>query len=108
MSDIKSVAVVGGGFMGSGIAESCATAGVPVSIFEADPERRDGLLSRVEKSLGRAVKGGVMAEAGAACNQSLAAKVLQSSPRYQSCNQGFAGGVNRPIQGFSWKWRCSC
>jgi 3-hydroxybutyryl-CoA dehydrogenase len=59
-SPINSVAVVGGGFMGSGIAESTAVAGVPVTIFEADPERRPGVTERIGKSLGRAVKGGKM------------------------------------------------
>lgn len=59
-SKIKSVAVVGGGFMGSGIAESTAVAGVPVTIFEADPERRPGVTDRIGKSLGRAVRGGKM------------------------------------------------
>jgi len=52
--------VVGGGFMGSGIAESAAVAGVPVTVFEADPERRSGVTDRIAKSLGRAVKGGKM------------------------------------------------
>lgn len=58
--EIRSVAVVGGGFMGSGIAESTATSGLPVTIFEADPERRPGVTDRIGKSLGRAVKGGKM------------------------------------------------
>lgn len=52
--------MVGGGFMGSGIAESAAVAGVPVTVFEADPERRSGVTDRIAKSLGRAVKGGKM------------------------------------------------
>jgi len=58
--EIRTVAVVGGGFMGSGIAESAAVAGVPVTVFEADPERRSGVTDRIAKSLGRAVKGGKM------------------------------------------------
>jgi 3-hydroxybutyryl-CoA dehydrogenase len=57
---IRSVAVVGGGFMGSGIAESAAVAGLPVMVFEADPERRPGVTERIGKSLGRAVRGGKM------------------------------------------------
>jgi 3-hydroxybutyryl-CoA dehydrogenase len=61
---IETVGVVGGGFMGSGIAESTAAAGLPVTVFEVDPERRPGVTDRIAKSLGRAVKGGKM-EAGA-------------------------------------------
>lgn len=59
-TEIKSVAVVGGGFMGSGIAESTAISRLPVTVFEADPERRPGVTDRISKSLGRAVKGGKM------------------------------------------------
>ena len=61
--EIESVAVVGGGFMGSGIAESTATAGLPVTVYEADPERRRGVRERIEKSLTRAVRGGKMERA---------------------------------------------
>jgi len=46
--------------MGSGIAESTAVAGVPVIVFESDPERRPGVTDRIGKSLARAVKGGKM------------------------------------------------
>jgi len=60
IKDISRVAVVGGGFMGSGIAESTAVSGLPVTIFEADPARRPGVTDRIGKSLARAVKGGKM------------------------------------------------
>lgn len=59
-SAIENVAVVGGGFMGSGIAESTAISGIPVTVYEADPERRPGVTDRIGKSLSRAVKGGKM------------------------------------------------
>lgn len=62
---ISTVAVVGGGFMGSGIAESTATAGLPVTIYEADPERRPGVSERIGKSVARAVKGGKMDQSAA-------------------------------------------
>jgi 3-hydroxybutyryl-CoA dehydrogenase len=62
---ISTVAVVGGGFMGSGIAESTATAGLPVTVYEADPERRPGVTDRIGKSLARAVKGGKMEQEAA-------------------------------------------
>ncbi len=52
--------MVGGGFMGSGIAESTAVAGLPVTVFEADPDRRPGVTGSIAKSLGRAVEGGKM------------------------------------------------
>jgi 3-hydroxybutyryl-CoA dehydrogenase len=51
------VAIVGGGFMGAGIAESASIAGVPVMIREL-PEFIDASRARLEKSLGGAVKRG--------------------------------------------------
>jgi len=36
MAGIESVAVVGGGFMGTGIAESVAVAGLPVIVYDID------------------------------------------------------------------------
>jgi 3-hydroxybutyryl-CoA dehydrogenase len=47
---IRSVAVLGGGFMGAGIAESAAVAGVPVVIREL-PELTAVVRARLEKSL---------------------------------------------------------
>jgi 3-hydroxybutyryl-CoA dehydrogenase len=54
---IKSVAVLGGGFMGAGIAESASIAEYPVVIREL-PEFIDAARTRLEKSLGGAVKRG--------------------------------------------------
>ena len=54
---IESVAILGGGFMGAGIAESASIAGVPVIIREL-PEFIDAARARLEKSLGGAVKRG--------------------------------------------------
>jgi len=54
---IESVAIVGGGFMGAGIAESASIAGVPVMIREL-PEFIDASRARLEKSLGGAVRRG--------------------------------------------------
>jgi 3-hydroxybutyryl-CoA dehydrogenase len=59
MREIGAVAVVVGGFMGSGIAESVAVAGLPVVIRE--PERAATEL-RLRTSLGRAVERGKMSE----------------------------------------------
>jgi 3-hydroxybutyryl-CoA dehydrogenase len=52
------IGVVGGGLMGSGIAEVCARAGVDVTVVEADEERSERSRAAVEKSLDRAVRGG--------------------------------------------------
>jgi 3-hydroxybutyryl-CoA dehydrogenase len=52
------VGVVGGGIMGSGIAEVSARAGYEVLVCEVDDGRAEAARTRVEKSLGRAVRGG--------------------------------------------------
>lgn len=54
---IESVAILGGGLMGAGIAESASIAGVPVIIREL-PEFIDAARGRLEKSLDGAVKRG--------------------------------------------------
>ncbi|GAB90853.1 3-hydroxybutyryl-CoA dehydrogenase [Gordonia rhizosphera] len=54
--------VVGGGTMGAGIAEVAARAGDDVLILERDQEAADAALARIEKSLGRAVKSGRLAD----------------------------------------------
>lgn len=58
MASIETVGIVGGGFMGSGIAESCARAGVGVLIYEPEQAPLDRSRGRLEESLGRAVKRG--------------------------------------------------
>ncbi len=59
MSDepIGSIGVVGGGFMGAGIAEVAAVAGMDVVVREL-PEYLDGARQRLESSLDRAVQRG--------------------------------------------------
>jgi 3-hydroxybutyryl-CoA dehydrogenase len=52
------VGVVGGGLMGSGIAESAARAGHDVTLFEPVEAARPGSLVRIETSTERAVRGG--------------------------------------------------
>ncbi len=54
---IESVAVLGGGFMGAGIAESASLAGLPVLIREL-PEYIAAARTRLEKSMDSAVKRG--------------------------------------------------
>jgi 3-hydroxybutyryl-CoA dehydrogenase len=58
MSEIESVAVVGGGFMGSGIAEAVAVAGMPVILRDIDEGSIARARERIDVSLGRAVRGG--------------------------------------------------
>lgn len=53
----NSVAIIGGGFMGAGIAETAAVAGIPVVVREL-PQFLDGTRQRLETSLARAVKKG--------------------------------------------------
>ncbi len=59
---VESVAILGGGFMGAGIAESASIAGVPVVIRELS-EFTDAARARLEKSLGAAVTRGKIDEA---------------------------------------------
>jgi 3-hydroxybutyryl-CoA dehydrogenase len=58
VASIESVAVVGGGFMGSGIAESVAVAGLPVVVREVQDAQLAAAQERIDRSLARAVKGG--------------------------------------------------
>lgn len=47
------VAVIGGGFMGSGIAQSTAAAGIDVVVHEADDRRRGAIVDGIVGELGR-------------------------------------------------------
>jgi len=60
---IEKIAVLGGGLMGSGIAESAARAGLPAIVRDIDAAAVEAARGRIEKSLGRAVKGGKIDEA---------------------------------------------
>lgn len=55
MSEIHLVSVVGGGLMGSGIAEVMARRGLNVNIVEVSDERAQQSLASIERSLARAV-----------------------------------------------------
>jgi 3-hydroxybutyryl-CoA dehydrogenase len=63
---IEKVAVLGGGLMGSGIAESTAVAGLSVIVRDIDEAAIDGARRRIEKSLGAAVERGKVDEGAAA------------------------------------------
>jgi 3-hydroxybutyryl-CoA dehydrogenase len=54
--------VVGAGFMGSGIAESVARAGIPVVVYEPDPAPLERGRARVRQSVARAVRGGKLSD----------------------------------------------
>ncbi len=59
---IERVGVVGGGQMGSGIAQIAALAGSDVIVQEANAELADAALRRIEKALDRAVERGRLSE----------------------------------------------
>ena len=58
MSDFEIAGVVGAGFMGSGIAESAARAGMSVLVHEPDTAALELSSERIEASVARAVSGG--------------------------------------------------
>ncbi len=62
MSEIERVGVFGAGFMGSGIAESAARAGLSVVLSEPQQSALDRSEQRIEKSVARAVKGGKLSD----------------------------------------------
>jgi 3-hydroxybutyryl-CoA dehydrogenase len=64
---VERVAVLGGGLMGSGIAEAVASAGLPVTVRDVDEAAVAGVRHRIDSSLKRGVAGGKLdAEAAAA------------------------------------------
>ncbi|MFN0282407.1 MAG: 3-hydroxybutyryl-CoA dehydrogenase [Kineosporiaceae bacterium] len=66
-TDIRRVGVVGGGLMGSGIAEVCAEAGCDVVVAETDEAAAQRALRRITRSLDRGVsRGKVSADDAAA------------------------------------------
>ncbi|MTD44474.1 3-hydroxybutyryl-CoA dehydrogenase [Conexibacter sp. W3-3-2] len=62
MSEIERLGVVGAGFMGSGIAESCARAGLEVVVFEPEGPPLERSRAGIERSIARAVGRGKLAE----------------------------------------------
>jgi 3-hydroxybutyryl-CoA dehydrogenase len=56
------IGVVGGGLMGSGIAEVCVRAGVDVTVVEADEARSERARGAVEKSLDRGLRSGKLSQ----------------------------------------------
>lgn len=62
---VRTVAVLGGGLMGSGIATACALAGLSVLLKEVNQKFLDGGLDRVRSNLASQVKKGRMTQAAA-------------------------------------------
>jgi 3-hydroxybutyryl-CoA dehydrogenase len=62
MSAIERVGVVGGGLMGSGIAEVCARAGLDVVVREVDAGAAEAALARLTTSLDRGARSGKLTE----------------------------------------------
>ena len=56
------VGVIGGGLMGSGIAEVCARSGVDVTVVEVDDARTEQTRAKIEKSIDRAIRSGRLAD----------------------------------------------
>ena len=59
---MQRIGVVGGGLMGSGIAEVCARAGCDTIVIESDPAAAERATLRIEDSLAQAVRRGKMTE----------------------------------------------
>jgi 3-hydroxybutyryl-CoA dehydrogenase len=69
MAEVREIGVVGAGFMGSGIAESAARAGLRVRVYEPSDAPLRLSKGRIEASVERAVRGGKMDEEQAAALQ---------------------------------------
>ena len=63
--DIRSVGVIGAGTMGGGIAMSCANAGIPVKLLEANAEALERGLAVIEGNYAKTVKKGRLSEEAA-------------------------------------------
>lgn len=62
---LSRIGVVGGGFMGTGIAESAAAAGIGVALVDVDDEALGRSRARIEASLAKAVERGKLDDAEA-------------------------------------------
>jgi len=73
MADIAKIGIVGAGFMGSGIAESAARAGIEVTLHEPDELPLKRSKARIETSVERAVPNAAPGEEGRAAGGQAAA-----------------------------------
>ncbi len=61
---MERIGIIGGGLMGSGIAEVCARSGSDVIVHEINAEAAEAALGRIQKSLARALERDKLDEAG--------------------------------------------
>jgi 3-hydroxybutyryl-CoA dehydrogenase len=111
MTRINSVAVVGAGLMGSGIAESTARAGVQVILRDVDQASIDRAQGRIEGSLARAVEGGkITAEEAAAIRARIdlttdlgaiggADLVIEAVPEIEQLKLGVMAAIDAAVSG---------
>lgn len=66
IEDVTALGLAGAGFMGSGIAETAARAGILVTLYEPETSALERSRGRIETSVARAVKGGKLDDAQAA------------------------------------------
>src|SRR5437899_9234789 len=60
MADVRKIAVIGAGTMGSGIAQACAAAGFQVAMRDIDQRLVDGGFRRIREPLAKRVEKGKM------------------------------------------------
>ncbi|HUG31409.1 MAG TPA: 3-hydroxybutyryl-CoA dehydrogenase [Acidimicrobiia bacterium] len=82
---IERVGVIGGGLMGSGIAEVCARAGSEVVVHEIDAAAAEAAHGRIERSLARALERGRLDDTGR--NEILARVTVSTDLSQQSDRQ---------------------
>lgn len=106
---IESVAIVGAGLMGTGIAESVAVAGIDVVLRDVDQAGVDRAAERITGSLARAVRGGKLErEQAAAARERIvvttdlsaiagADLVLEAVPEDEQLKLAVMGGIDQVV-----------
>ena len=104
------VGVVGGGLMGSGIAEVCARSGVDVTVVEADDERAERSRAAIEKSLDRAVRAGKLEQddRDAALDRLAFTRELRGHRGLRRRDRGDRRGRAAPSASCSRAWTSCC
>src|SRR5947209_5874687 len=77
--DVKRVAVIGSGTMGSGIVQVMAQAGVPVKMIDVDDEHLNRGLGTIERNLQRNVERNRMSDD----DRNLALSLIDRSTRFE-------------------------
>ncbi len=75
-AEVGSVAVIGGGTMGTGIAMACADAGLAVRLLEVDQAALDKAMARIRDTYGVSVRRGSLAEDAVEARMARIAPVL--------------------------------